>query len=175
MKPDIEPVAVTGVWVRHLPAGGDPLWWPPEPPDGRWQRGRIVGGLYLADSADTAWAEWYRWLAATARRPLDALPRDLWRYRIKLDRIADLSTPDRLAATGLPAPEPDARQWPAFQTIGERLHADGWSGVRYPSAARPAARALCLFRAGRDIASVRPVPPPVPHAEPPAPPRGLRT
>jgi hypothetical protein len=86
------------------------VWWPPEPPDGRCQRGEIVGALYLADTAETAWVEWYRWLAATGRRPLDTLPRELWRYRIGLDRIANLATADRLASAGLPAPEPDAVQ-----------------------------------------------------------------
>ncbi len=175
MSSNIDPVAVTGLWVRHLPAGGDPLWWPPEPPDGRWQRGEIVGALYLADTEETAWAEWYRWLAATGRRPLDTLPRDLWSYRIGLDRIANLSTADRLAAAGLRAPEPDAAQWPAFQALGERLHADGWPGVLYSSAARPAAQAICLFRPERNIRGVRPVPPPLPQQDPPVPPTGLRT
>jgi RES domain-containing protein len=171
----IEPVAVTGLWVRHLPAGGDPLWWPPEAPDGRWQRGEIIGALYLADTAETAWAEWYRWLAATGRRPLDALPRDLWSYRVALDRIADLSTGERLAAAGLPAPEPDAAQWPEFQALGEQLHRQRWAGVLYPSAARPAAQALCLFRPERAIRGVQPVPPAVPQQDPPVPPAGLRT
>jgi len=172
---NIDPVAVTGMWVRHLPAGGDPLWWPPEPPDGRWQRGQVVGALYLADGAETAWAEWYRWLAATARQPLDTLPRELWRYQIQLERIANLATPDRVAAAGLRAPEPDTNQWPEYQALGERLNADGWTGVLYRSAARPAAQALCVFRAGRAVNGVRPVPPPEPQKDPPVPPTGLRT
>ena len=32
-------------------------------PDGRWQRGKQVAGLYLAEDPDTVWAEWYRALA----------------------------------------------------------------------------------------------------------------
>lgn len=120
-------------------------------------------------------AEWYRWLAATGRQPLDTLPRELWRYQIQLDRVANLSTPERLAAAELPAPDPDTGQWPAFQALGERLHAEGWTGVLYPSAARPAAQALCVFRAERDTRGVRPMPPAVAQADPPIPPTGLRT
>jgi hypothetical protein len=32
-------------------------------PDGRWQRGEQLAGLYLAQDPDTVWAEWYRALA----------------------------------------------------------------------------------------------------------------
>jgi RES domain-containing protein len=175
VEPGIDPVPVAGTWWRHLPAGGDPLWWPPEPPDGRWQRGHVVGALYLASDHATVWAEWYRWLAATARRPLDALPRDMWRDRVSLDRIADLSSIGRLEAAGLPAPEPASDQWPSYQRVGEQLFADGWQGVLYLSAAHPESLALCVFRTGREVVGIRPVAPPEPQREPPTPPTGLRT
>jgi hypothetical protein len=51
-------IAVVGVFYRHLPHQGDPLWRAIPPRDGRWQRGDVVDGLYLADEPDTAWAEW---------------------------------------------------------------------------------------------------------------------
>lgn len=56
-------VSISGVWWRHLPHGGDPLRLAEPASDGRWQRGKTVGALYLAEDAETAWAEWYRTLA----------------------------------------------------------------------------------------------------------------
>ena len=86
---------VTGTWWRHMPAGADVLDQPPDPPDGRWQRGEIVEGLYLADSPATVGAEWYRWLAEAGLPPMHALPRDLWQWEVALPRVADLSTAAR--------------------------------------------------------------------------------
>jgi hypothetical protein len=50
----------------------------------------VIAGLYLADSRDTAWAEWYRQLAELGLRPERQLPRDLWRLRVDLGRVAPL-------------------------------------------------------------------------------------
>ena len=71
---DVEPIALAGVWFRQIPAGGDPLHRPPDPPDSRWQRGTVVEAIYLADSAATAWAEWYRALAEAALPPRPRAP-----------------------------------------------------------------------------------------------------
>ncbi len=162
--------------MRHLPAGGRPLYRPPQPGDGRWQRGEVVEGFYLADRAETAWAEWYRALAELAVSPMRQMPRDLWRYRVDLPRVADLSNPERLERVGLPAPVPARNQWPGFQAVGEALWAEGWAGLMCPSAARPVeGSALCVFRHQGDIEGITPDPPPERYNEPPAPPRGLRT
>jgi hypothetical protein len=65
----IEATHVSGTWWRHTPAGAEVLGQPADAPDMRWQHGEIVEGLYLADSPETVWAEWYRWLAeADSRR-----------------------------------------------------------------------------------------------------------
>lgn len=74
----------------------------------------------------------------------------------------------------LEPPAPDRRQWPTYQTVGETLFAEGWSGILYESAARRGSLALCLFRAGERLLGVDPVPPPTRHDELPVPPRGLR-
>ena len=174
MPLDVDPTPVRGVWFRHVPAGGEPLHRPERPADGRWQRGEVVEGLYLADSEGTAWAEWYRALAELALPPLRQLPRALWRFDVEVDRVADLSSPERLERVNLEPPIPDRRQWPAFQTVGETLFAEGWAGVLYAAAARAGALALCLFRTSDSLPDVRPLPPPVRQDEPPAPPRGLR-
>ena len=77
-------VPVAGTWYRHVPAGAAPM--PGRPaPDGRWQRGEHVAGLYLAQDRDTVWAEWYRALAELGEPPDSRLPRDLWRFRVQLD------------------------------------------------------------------------------------------
>jgi hypothetical protein len=172
---DVDRVPVTGTWVRHLPAGGDPLYRPAEPGDFRWQRGAVVEGLYLAADEATVWAEWYRWLAEARRSPRSALPRDLWRFQVRLEQVADLTGTEALARVGLAAPMPTREQWPAHQAVGERLFADGWQGVLYASAARPPGRALCVFRTACEIAGVTPLAPPVRHDDPPLVPTGLRT
>ena len=77
-KFDVDVGAVRGVFVRHIPHGGDPLYQAPHPADGRWQHGSVIEAWYLADEPATAWAEWYRALAGTGLPPARALPRDLW-------------------------------------------------------------------------------------------------
>ena len=93
--------------------------------DGRWQRGEVVEGFYLAADEQTAWAEWYRALAELAVPPMRQMPRDLWRFRIELEGVADLSDVGKLAAVGLPQPVPSRRQGPRFQAVGEALAAAG--------------------------------------------------
>jgi hypothetical protein len=171
---DVDPTPVRGLWFRHVPARGEPLYRPEHPASARWQRGEVVEGFYLADSEETTWAEWYRWLAEFAIPPMRQLPRDLWKFEVEIERVADLSTPQRLARVKLEAPVPDRRQWPAYQAVGETLFAEGWAGVLSASAARTESAALCLFRSSDRLAGVRPRRPPVRVDEPPAPPRGLR-
>jgi hypothetical protein len=171
---DVDPAPVHGVWFRHVPAGSEPLFRPERPADGRWQRGEVVEGFYLAASEETAWAEWYRAIAELAVPPMRQMPRDLWRFELDVDRVADLSSLKRLERVRLETPFPDRRQWPTFQTVGEQLFAGGWAGVLSASAARPESFALCMFRSSGRLDGVRPLPPPIRHEEPPSPPRGLR-
>lgn len=166
-----------GTWLWHIPAGGDSLYRPPTPADGRWQSGANIEGIYLAAEEATAWAEWYRWLAELEIEPLRGLPRELWQHRVNLSSVADLTSADALAAVGLTSAEPTREQWPAFQDIGERLHADGCDGLLYRSAARADGLCLCVFRraATETARRLNPIPPPRHITTPPTPPRGLRT
>lgn len=134
----------------------------------------MLEGYYLADSAETAWAEWYRALAEFGLPPHRSLPRDMWSLRVSVT-VADLTTEEHLAAVGLAAPRPGRSQWPAYQRVGEQLAAEGWRGLVAPSAARPAGRVLCLFRGAGPLRGVTPLPPPERVDEPPAPPRGMTT
>lgn len=168
MALDVDHVDVDGVWYRHLPHRGS-VWWRSDPPaDGRWQRGLTVAAFYLADSRETAWAEWHRQIDELALRPADQLPRDLWRFKVKTDGIADLRGESRLAQVGLATPLPRRHGWPAFQEVGEQLHAEGLKGLLAPSAAKPGGgEILCLFHEGEKIPGVKPLPPPSIQRHPP--------
>lgn len=165
---------IEGVWFRHVPAKKPLLGRPVPPADGRWQRGEVAEGFYLADTAATTWGEWYRWLAELEIPPQAALPRDLWTVEVDVE-VADLSTPALLESFGVPPPTPDRRSWATYQDLGERAHVEGWPGLVAPSAARPDGLVLCLFWRGPTLDGVKPVPPPDRWEEPPAPPRGLVT
>lgn len=89
-------MSVAGAWWRQAPHGADPLWLASPPSSGRWQH-ETVAAIYLADEEPTAWAEWYRVLAEIALPPTHGMPRDLWRWTIAVNDIADLSTPAKLA------------------------------------------------------------------------------
>jgi RES domain-containing protein len=140
----VDSIAVVGEWIRHAPHRSALLGRSKDPANGRWQRGRVVRALYLADEASTAAAEWYRWLAENALLPGDGIPHDHHRWRVSVE-VADLSTPERLSKVGLGLPAPSSRTWPSFQAVGETLWREGWSGLLAPSAARPQGRVLCLF------------------------------
>lgn len=174
MASDVAAIAVRGRWLKHTYPGSLPLPEREPPPDNRWQRGDVVDALYLADSEDTVWAEWYRHLAERAIPPLAQMPRELWTWEIDVE-VADLSTAERLAAVGLPLPAPGRRSWPAFQRVGERLHGEGWPGLLAPSAALPTGSVLCLFRDKDGVRGAEPVSSPRRVSEPPPPPAGLRT
>lgn len=135
-------------------------------------------GFYLADSAETAWAEWYRALAELGLPPHRSLPRELWAMRLDVT-VADLSTPEKLAEVGLHVPGPSRSGWAAYQLVGEAIAADGWAGLVAPSAARPRALAVCLFRRehqeGSGLRGVTPLPPPEHLTNAPVPPQGMTT
>ncbi len=174
MPLDVTAVAVRGRWVKHTYPGSPPLPDRDPPPDNRWQRGEVVDALYLADSEETAWAEWYRHLAERAIPPLAQMPRELWRWQVDVE-VADLSANEKLAAVGLEPPAPGSHGWRAYQLVGERVSGEGWLGLLAPSAARPAGKILCLFRDERGVDGAEPSPPPRPILEPPPPPTGLVT
>jgi RES domain-containing protein len=173
---DVEPTPVTGRWYRHTPPGADPLVRPSPPDDNRWQRGHVVDALYLCETADCVWAEWYRHLAERGVPPHMALPRDLWTYEITAVTLADLCTTNRLARVGLTHPAPGRRGWPAFQAVGEQLYRDGFAGLIAPSAARPQNPVLGVFLPDQTLPpTVTPQHPPKRVRLPPPPPTGMRT
>jgi RES domain-containing protein len=171
---DVSAIAVSGRWVKHTYPGSLPLPERDPPPDNRWQRGDVMDALYLADSEETAWAEWYRHLAERAIPPLAQMPRELWAWQVDVE-VADLSTDKKLASLGLGPPTPGRHGWPAYQLIGEQLAAEGWLGLIAPSAARPEGKILCLFRNEHGVSGANPNSLPRQVREPPPPPIGLVT
>lgn len=176
MALDVEPTTVGGGWYRHSPPGADALLRPSPPDDNRWQRGHVVDALYLCETEDCVWAEWYRQLAERGVPPHQALPRDLWTFEITAVTLADLRTTSRLARVGLTHPAPGRRDWDAFQAVGEQLRRDGFAGLIAPSAARPQNLVLCAFLPDQRLpAAISPRHPPQRVRLPPAPPTGMRT
>jgi len=172
---DVDAVHVSGRWFKHSYAGSPALPQRDPPPDNRWQRGHVVDALYLADTADTARAEWYRHLAEHGLLPGQQMPRDLWEWKVDVV-VADLSDPARLGRVSLAVPRPGRRGWPPYQRVGELLAGEGWAGLLAPSAARPEHFVLCLFR-DRDepVPGCAAIPPPARVDDPPAPPTGMTT
>jgi RES domain-containing protein len=131
MTLDVQAVTIGGRWVKHTPPGSPPLPERDPPPDNRWQRGQAIDALYLADSQDTAWAEWYRHLAERAIPPLAQMPRELWIWQVDV-QVADLSSTERLAAAGLQPPTPDRAGWHAYQHVATTIrHANMSPAARH--------------------------------------------
>jgi len=173
---DADAVPVSGIWWRHVPHRGRVDYRPPHPTDGRWQRGGIVEAFYFADSDETAWAEWYRWLSENGFRPHELMPRNLWRWKVDISRVADLRTAPQLRRVGLDIPPPNKMSWLPCQLVGEALYMDGWPALIAPSAARPdEGQVLCVFRDVERPPGLTPVPPPRVFRNPPVPPTGMRT
>lgn len=170
---EVEGRRLVGTWVRHVPHGADLLGRAVPAADGRWQRGEIVGGLYLADGAETATAEWYRALAEQGFSPQDHIPHDHHRWGLEVE-LADLSTEERLAAVGLQMPSPYRQTWAAYQQVGQQLFDDGWAGVVAPSAARPKSLIACVFMANWPRAGCEPIDATTVATVPPRP-RGMAT
>lgn len=92
---------------------------------------------------------------------MQQMPRNLWRFDVRVDGVADLSSDEKLSAVGLEPPVPARDQWATFQQVGEAVSEAGCTGILYPSAARSGSTAaLCLFRRAVRIAGVDPVSPP---------------
>jgi RES domain-containing protein len=143
------------------------------PADGRWQRGEIVPAFYLADTVQTATAEWYRSLAEWGLSPQDHVPYDHHRWRLDLE-LADLSDIERLRDVALDAPQPGRRTWPAYQRVGEQLWREGWSGLIAPSAARSGSSIACVFATDWPPSGCTPLDASTVDRIPP-PPRGMST
>ena len=104
------------------------------------------------------------------------MPRNLWKWKIAISRVADLRTASQLGRVGLGMPPPSKLYWLPYQLVGEALYMEGWSALISPSAARPdEGQILCVFREVERPPGLAPIPPPRVFRNPPVPPTGMRT
>lgn len=132
-------------------------------------------GFYLADTEDTAWAEWYRHTSEQGIPPSNRMPRDTWRIEVDVTDIADLVELGVLARHGITELHPTRRQWPLTQPVGEAYYYAGFRGLVAPSAARVDGTVLAIFRPLPPLNGLTPVPPPTHYDDLPPLPAGLRT
>ena len=101
---------------------------------GRWNRPGHSAAIYLADLPQTCIAEFRRMAVGQGRGPASLLPRDLHHITLDEIRVADLTTPECLAETGLRPADIAAPDWSKCQQIGEAVALTGLGGLRAPSA-----------------------------------------
>jgi RES domain-containing protein len=163
------------VWWRVNRVGNDPFHWTVDAADGRWQTGAVVRGFYLADTEDTAWAEWYRHTAEQGVPPARRMPRDSWRISVDVTDIGDLSDDATLAKHGISELRPTRRQWPQTQPVGEAYYHHGCRGILTASAAHVGGQILTIYRPLPGLPDLVALPPPKHYDELPPLPTGLRT
>jgi hypothetical protein len=134
-----------------------------------------VRGFYLADTEDTAWAEWYRHTSEQGAPPSSRMPRDTWRIAVNVSDIGDLSSIGTLGKHGITELLPTRRQWPLTQRVGEAYYQAGYRGILAPSAAHVGGQVLTVFRPLPPMPGLRAVPPATTYTELPPLPSGLRT
>lgn len=133
----------------------------------------MVRGFYLADSEDTAWAEWYRHTSEQGAPPASRMPRDTWKIAVDVDDIADLTAVGVLAKHGISELRPTRRQWPLTQPVGDAYYCDGCRGLMAPSAAHEGGLVLAIYRPLPALPGLTPVPPPNHYIDLPPLPMGL--
>jgi RES domain-containing protein len=151
------------------------LLWTADAADGRWQTGAVVRGIYLADTEETAWAEWYRHTSEQGAPPASRMPRDTWRIAVDVTDIADLTAPGVLDKHAITELHPTRRQWPLTQPVGEAYYRDRCRGLLAPSAAHEGGQVLAIYRPLPALPGLTPVPPPNHYDDLPPLPTGLRT
>jgi hypothetical protein len=128
---DVDTVAVHGKWIRHAHRSSL-LGRAGEPTDGRWQRGEIVRGLYLADEPATAIAEWYRLLAERGLPPARAIPHDHHVWEVEL-QLATSALPSVWRGLTLQSPSLDGEHGHRFRRLASSCSATASLGSSPPA------------------------------------------
>jgi RES domain-containing protein len=125
-----------GVAYRHVAAGRDPLSGEgARLAGGRWNPPLSFAVLYLALEMNTAVAEFHRLATKQGLAPADFLPRELFTYRARLQRVADLRDDTLAEAVGLSRSGIRADAPSAAQAVGQAAHHAGFEAILAPSAA----------------------------------------
>lgn len=101
---------------------------------GRFNPPQSFPVLYLASSVETAAAELRRQAETVGVTLGDALPREVFQYRLTLTSVLDLTQPDVLRVLDVTAEEILADDRQVSRAIGEAALAGGFQAVLAPSA-----------------------------------------
>lgn len=127
-------IAFDGTAFRHVAVGYQPLSGEgARVTGGRWNPPGSFPVLYLALDRQTTAAEFRRLADKQGREMRDFLPRDLYSYEARLQRVLDLRELSARREVGLDG-ELDANDLAASQAIGEAAHLVGFEAVLAPSA-----------------------------------------
>jgi len=132
----VSPVAYEGDGYRQQAPGYDPL----SGEGARRQGGRFnppatFSVLYLCSTRACTVAEFLRAGTRLAIGPAGLLPRHLFRYTLRLDRVVDLSAEENLDRLGLSEDDLVSEDLSITRSIGEAAHSLGFQALRSKSAA----------------------------------------
>jgi RES domain-containing protein len=104
---------------------------------GRWNPPESFPCLYLGVDPETVADELHRLAARQSLRPEDLMPRELHRFELHLQAVADLRSAEAQHAVGLTIETIRAEDPTLCQHVGESAHYLGLEGIVAPSAAGP--------------------------------------
>ena len=90
--------------------------------------------LYLCATRPCAVAELRRLAERQGIGVANLLPRDLWRYELRIERCLDLTVGEVLEVTGIEAAALTEPSWSRTQQLGAAAHDLGVQAIRSPSA-----------------------------------------
>lgn len=101
---------------------------------GRFNPPNSFPTLYLCETRDCALAEFSRQGTRNVVGVEGLLPRSVYQYKLRMDRVLDLTDEVTLAHLGLTPPQLVSDDWSLCQEIGVAAHAGGDQAIRSPSA-----------------------------------------
>jgi RES domain-containing protein len=118
---------------------------------GRWNPPNSFATLYLGLDVETVSDEFHRMARRQGLMPDDFLPRELYRFDVRLTAVLDLREVEARQAIELSDPQLRADDPHRCQEIGEGSHYRGLEGIVAPSAAGPGCvLAIFLEKLGPD-------------------------
>jgi len=131
----LDPVPYRGEAFRHLARRWHPLsGGGARIQGGRWNPPESFATLYLALQRPTAAAEFHRMAARIGRSPEDFVPRRLYRYRLDLQAVLDLTAERAQLPQALAELDLQASDLKATQAVGEAAEHLGREAIKAPSA-----------------------------------------
>lgn len=123
---------------------------------GRWNPPESFPTLYLALDESTTAAEFRRFAQRQSRTVEDLLPRVVYRFRVRLGDVLDVTTPQALNALDITDAIP-ADDMSRTQAVGEAAHYVGLEAILAPSATRTGHILAIFFDRLRADSAVEPI------------------